>query len=146
MKPEHSLTIGERLCDERKRLGLTQSKFADAAAVSARSQGNYESNKRKPNAAYWSAVTDKFAVDVQYVLTGKRSENIQTFENKLEELQRVSQLVEKIAKNQNPQPDAYSLGPLRDLAYQAHLSGDQLTVIFDLLQQARKPEFWGKVK
>ncbi|WP_176332675.1 helix-turn-helix domain-containing protein [Burkholderia vietnamiensis] len=65
-------SVGARLRDERTRLNLSQSAFADVAGVTKTTQGNYETNKRSPDAAYLAAVA-QHGVDVQYVITGQRS-------------------------------------------------------------------------
>ena len=64
--------IGERLKEERQRLGLNQSDFAALAGVTKNSQLNYEKGERSPDTAYLAAVAES-GVDVQYVVTGKRT-------------------------------------------------------------------------
>nr|WP_047908511.1 helix-turn-helix transcriptional regulator [Pandoraea faecigallinarum] len=66
------LDVGNRLRDERKRLGLNQEEFALAGGVTRRAQTTYESGRRVPDARYLSAVA-RLGVDVQYVLTGARA-------------------------------------------------------------------------
>lgn len=63
-------TIGERLKQERERLGLTQGEFAELAGVNKRSQINYEKGIRFPDARYLSKVMDA-GVNIDYVLVGK---------------------------------------------------------------------------
>ena len=63
--------IGERLKEERKRLGLNQTQFAGVAGVQISAQTNYETGKRSPDAAYLAALAAA-GVDVLYVLTGQR--------------------------------------------------------------------------
>ena len=63
--------IGERLKEERKRLGLNQTQFADVAGVQISAQTNYETGKRSPDAAYLTALAAA-GVDILYVLTGQR--------------------------------------------------------------------------
>lgn len=65
------LNIGERLKEERVRLGYNQADFAAIAGVAKTSQFNYEKGDRSPDAAYLSAVAEK-GVDVLYVVTGER--------------------------------------------------------------------------
>ncbi len=69
------MTVGLRLRDERKRLGLTQKQFAQLGGVTPNTQINYESSKRSPDNAYWAAAA-KLGVDIQYVLTGVHSHNL----------------------------------------------------------------------
>lgn len=63
---------GERLKFERERLGFGQAELAEACAVTPRSQRNYESGERMPDAAYLSMAIVA-GVDVIYVLTGDRA-------------------------------------------------------------------------
>lgn len=65
-------TLGERLRNERERLGLNQGSCADACGVTPRSQRNYESGERLPDAAYLARAID-IGIDVLYVLSGVRS-------------------------------------------------------------------------
>lgn len=66
------LNIGERLKEERVRLGYNQGDFAAIAGVAKTSQFNYEKGERSPDAAYLAAVAEK-GVDVLYVVTGRRT-------------------------------------------------------------------------
>ncbi|WP_199796463.1 helix-turn-helix domain-containing protein [Ectopseudomonas mendocina] len=64
--------IGERLKEERERIGLNQTEFAAKAGASKNSQYNYEKGERSPDAAYLAAA-DEMGVDVLYVVTGRRT-------------------------------------------------------------------------
>lgn len=62
---------GDRLRNERLRMGLNQDEMAAAGGVKKGTYWNYEKNERAPDAAAltaWAAA----GVDVQYVLTGLR--------------------------------------------------------------------------
>ncbi len=61
--------FGERLKEERERLGFNQTEFAALAGASKNSQYNYEKGDRSPDAAYLAAVAEK-GVDILYVVTG----------------------------------------------------------------------------
>ncbi|WP_322037223.1 helix-turn-helix domain-containing protein [Burkholderia cepacia] len=63
--------VGARLREERTRLQLSQAAFADVAGVTKTTQGNYETNKRSPDAVYLAAIAEH-GVDIQYVVTGRR--------------------------------------------------------------------------
>ncbi|WP_172830388.1 helix-turn-helix domain-containing protein [Ralstonia solanacearum] len=65
-------TIGGRLRAERKRLGHSQSKFAELAGIHKNAQGNYESDLRRPDADYLVQIAEA-GVDVLYVLFGEHS-------------------------------------------------------------------------
>lgn len=68
-------TIGERLRQERDRLGLNQTAFAEVGGVQKRAQINYEKDERYPDAGYLAAIAAA-GVDVLYVLTGQRSQSV----------------------------------------------------------------------
>lgn len=65
------LNIGERLREERVRLGFNQADFAAFAGVAKTSQFNYEKGDRSPDADYLAAVAER-GVDILYVVTGER--------------------------------------------------------------------------
>ena len=69
MSPSES--IGERLRAERLRLGFTQDAFADQVDVGRKTQSNYESGERSPDAQYLAAAAG-LGVDVGFVITGGR--------------------------------------------------------------------------
>ena len=62
-------TVGERLREERKRLGLSQTAFAKAVGVHLNTQSRYEKGDREPDTAYLEAAGN-VGVDATYVLTG----------------------------------------------------------------------------
>lgn len=62
-------TPGERLKEERLRLGFSQVAFARLGGVEKRTQINYESGKRKPDASYFEGIASAGA-NVDYILTG----------------------------------------------------------------------------
>ena len=66
------VSFGERLREERERMGLTQTDFGDLAGVTKKTQMLYESGDRSPKADYLSAI-GTVGVDVEYLLTGNRS-------------------------------------------------------------------------
>lgn len=63
---------GERLKEERERLGISQADFAKACGVGRTAQFNYESGKRSPDGNYLHAASE-LGVDTGYVLFGDRS-------------------------------------------------------------------------
>ncbi len=65
-------TFGERLREERDRLGLNQTEFASLADSSKASQINYESGKRSPDSDYLAKIAVA-GVDLLYLFTGLRS-------------------------------------------------------------------------
>ena len=65
------VAVGERLREERTRLGLNQEAFAQLGGITRNTQGSYEKGERNADSVYLSAVA-KAGVDVLYVLTGGR--------------------------------------------------------------------------
>lgn len=65
-------TVGTRLREERHRLGLNQSQLAAIANIARTSQVNYELDRRSPDNDYWQLISNA-GIDVQYVITGKRT-------------------------------------------------------------------------
>ncbi|MBC3301064.1 helix-turn-helix transcriptional regulator [Pseudomonas sp. SWRI18] len=64
--------IGQRLQEERQRLGYSQQYLAQAGGVTAREQHGYEQGEDLPRADYLAALA-AHGVDVVYVITGKRA-------------------------------------------------------------------------
>lgn len=70
-------SVGERLREERRRLGLTQDQLACLAGVTRRAQTRYETDANSASSTYFSAVAE-VGIDVLYVLTGKRAVPVQS--------------------------------------------------------------------
>lgn len=66
------MSIGERIAEERKRLGFTQAALAQKMGISLISQKRYEANDRLPNIHYVGALSN-LGISIGYVLTGSRS-------------------------------------------------------------------------
>jgi transcriptional regulator with XRE-family HTH domain len=64
-------TVGDRLREERTRLGLNQEEFAAVGGLRKQAELNYESGARSPDADYLLAL-ESAGVDIVYVLTGRR--------------------------------------------------------------------------
>ena len=65
-------SLGSRLKEERKALGLSQQDFAAIGGVEANAQGKYENGQRMPRSNYLSALGHN-GVDVLYLLSGRRT-------------------------------------------------------------------------
>lgn len=76
-------SIGERLKEERERLGLTIPEFAEAAGSKKNTVIDWQKDVSSPPAIKLSALTS-IGVDVMYVLTGQRT-NIEYSLNRKEE-------------------------------------------------------------
>lgn len=63
--------VGERLREERERLGKNQTDFGISVGVSRGTQKAYELGSSSPDVRYLTGLQD-FGVDVHYVLTGSR--------------------------------------------------------------------------
>ncbi len=72
-KGEYFVTIGERLKEERKRLGYNQTDFAALYGVSKKSQIEYEKDAFSPTAKQLAALVP-YGVDILYVVTGRKDE------------------------------------------------------------------------
>lgn len=66
------MNLGDRLREERERLGYTQPAFADVAGAKKHAQINWEKGAAFPNAAALEAWS-KVGLDVLYVVTGQRA-------------------------------------------------------------------------
>ena len=64
--------FGERLAEERVRLGLSQAVMAQRGGVATRTYSNYEAGEREPGIAALANWYES-GVDVLYVVTGRRS-------------------------------------------------------------------------
>lgn len=67
----NSQSFGGRLREERERLGLTQTQFAEAGGVARTTQHIYETDIRSPDVAYLEKLRD-IGVDASYLVTGSR--------------------------------------------------------------------------
>ncbi|AOJ05113.1 transcriptional regulator [Burkholderia mayonis] len=65
-------SIGERLREERERLGYSQTAFGALAEVTKQSQIKYEKGERSPDASYLAAIM-RVGADVQYIVGAIRS-------------------------------------------------------------------------
>ena len=75
---------GLRLREERNRLGISQTDFAEQAGVSRGSQVNYESGEREPDAAYYEAIA-KLGASLTYIHEGERIEGLPSFAGSIAE-------------------------------------------------------------
>lgn len=66
-----SRTFADRLREERERLGLSQTAFAEGCGVKKLAQINYEKGERAPDAEYLMSAS-RLGADVTYILTGRR--------------------------------------------------------------------------
>lgn len=65
-------TLGERIKEERERLGMNQTAFGEIGGVKKNAQFLYESNSRSPDAQYLEAIA-KVGADINYIVTGNKT-------------------------------------------------------------------------
>ncbi len=63
--------IGNRLKEERVRLGYSQDVFAKFGGTGRRTQVNYEKGERAPSTDYLAGI-EKVGADINYIITGER--------------------------------------------------------------------------
>lgn len=68
-------TYGEKIREERERLGLSQTEFGDKTGVTKKTQGLYERGEREPDGSYFQAA-GAAGCDVLYILTGRREPKV----------------------------------------------------------------------
>jgi transcriptional regulator with XRE-family HTH domain len=64
-----NMTFGQRLRDERRRLGLSQVQCAELCGVVEKTQGLYEASVRRPDTDYLESIA-KAGADVHFLITG----------------------------------------------------------------------------
>ena len=69
------MSVGKRLKEERERLALAQPVIAEYAGTTKQTQYSYETDKSPIKSDYLAKVAE-LGVDVAYVITGVRSENV----------------------------------------------------------------------
>jgi transcriptional regulator with XRE-family HTH domain len=69
------MSIGERLREERNRLGMSQPVFAEIAGTTKQTLFSWESEKTAPDGFQMAALATA-GVDVLYVVTGQRSQPV----------------------------------------------------------------------
>ena len=70
------------LTEERNRLNLKAKDVAEFVGVAIPTQSNYEQGKRSPDAVYLKKLVD-YGFDINYVLTGRRDQQILTTREKM---------------------------------------------------------------
>ena len=69
------MTVGERIQDLRKKKGYTQEKLAAHLNLSRQAVAKWEQNACEPNLDCLVAMAELFEVDLDYLITGKASDN-----------------------------------------------------------------------
>lgn len=68
-------SIGERLKEERKRLGLSQARLCEMMGISRKTLFSYETGERSPTAVFLAALCDH-QFDIEYILKGVRKKSL----------------------------------------------------------------------
>lgn len=75
--------IGQRLAEERKRLGYNQKDFGALGKAALRTVIDWEKGKTSPNSSFLAAIAE-IGADILYIVTGKREkETLEPRENAL---------------------------------------------------------------
>lgn len=92
--------FGERLKEERKRLGLSQEEFAERAGIKRLAQSQYENEVRDPRKSYLAAI-NALGVHLYYLLFGKHAsgESLPTEETRRIE-KKIFDLIEEYVSGQ----------------------------------------------
>ncbi|KRP71757.1 hypothetical protein TX23_15960 [Pseudomonas paralactis] len=96
--------IGQRLHEERQRLGYSQQYLAQAGGVSTREQREYEQGEDQPRADYLAALA-AHGVDVVYVITGRRSTVVNISRDQAQTLMDNRVLGQKVSLDQAQEED-----------------------------------------
>ena len=71
-KPCIDVTIGQRLKEERERLGYSQTAFAAIGEASKGAQISWEKGTAFPNADFLAKIAIGVGADIEYIVTGQR--------------------------------------------------------------------------
>lgn len=97
------MTTGNRLKEERTRLGYSQEAFAKAGGVSRQSQIMYEQDNTEACSGYFTLIS-AIGADVMFILTGVRSSQDDSVviqeENKKEEVIRMYENLNNLQKSE----------------------------------------------
>ncbi len=114
-----SCEVGDRLSEERTRLGLTQAELGAATQTHRNTVSRYESGERNPDVSFLSAV-EKLGLDVTYILTGERK-SIQPMDlSGLTEHVSPEAIADKVLAHGDKRSQEYRLGMIDVLRFRLH--------------------------
>ncbi|MFU1906029.1 helix-turn-helix domain-containing protein [Bordetella avium] len=124
------LEIGQRLKEERERLGLSQQAFAELGGASKRSQVEWEKGAQVPNAEFLALVAERGA-DVAFIVTGRRTISAQDLESDLDRYGKAWETLEMALEATGREMSAAKKRKAADALFRAskeqmNPSGDQL--------------------
>lgn len=88
-------TIGERLRQWRKEQKLTTSEIAEKTGISAGGLSEYENNKKLIGSKVLLSLFSEYHIDINWILTGERNNNIIFTENEKELLEHFQKLPDR---------------------------------------------------
>lgn len=97
--------FGERLREERERLGYSQKEFAELAGVKRATQYLYEIEENSPNYRYFKAIAE-MGVDIQYLFY-KKKQNAEILDLSLDVLEGIFFAVEEYGRDDRDRPLPY---------------------------------------
>lgn len=128
-------TLGERLREERQRLGFTQEGLAEKVGVSRLTQGKYEKNERKPDADYFERI-DATGLDALYIITGHRARPLKIYKTPSDALMSVVEVQDELGLSFS----AEQLKAVLGLAYKGQLDHAALKdVVVESFRIANQP-------
>lgn len=130
-------TAGDRLREERARLGLSQPAFAALGGVRKNAQIKYESGERQPDSTYLSAIAAN-GVDVGYVLTGQTA----ALQDRLDAVQKASKASSSLCLPADEQllvQEVYFGATVRDSEYVQRAINDFLEGRIAAMRQPATP-------
>lgn len=65
------MTLGERIKEVRKTVGLTQLEFGERIGIKGNTVTNYEADRREPQEVTLKAICDKFGINYEWLKYGK---------------------------------------------------------------------------
>lgn len=68
-------TIGQRLAEERRRLGYNQTEFGELGGIKKGTVINWEKDLTSPTGTFLAEIA-KIGADINYIITGQRTEKV----------------------------------------------------------------------
>lgn len=124
-------TFGERLRQERERLGMNQDDFGEVGGVRKLAQINYEKSERHPDAKYLTAINE-IGVDLLYLFTGIRT----PVQSVLSSVEIATAIAYKLGKTPEQQREVQEtvFNSLHELYKKQNLSDDEAQLLANYRQ------------
>lgn len=131
--PMKAKTLGQRLKEERKRLGLVQTAFAEIGGVKRVTQHLYEQDVRTPDCSYLLSLKEA-GLDVVYVLLGRRY-NADGVDLELNTLANIYRAIDEVARDSSGEPLSIDERTRLYTLLVSALSGEQTQASIDELRK-----------